>query len=235
MWRSGRNPPAATGTPVARPALPHQSPADGQPISRAAVEGSLARLDTDRIDLYYQHRVDPGTPIEETVAALAELVAEGKIRHIGLSEAGPETIHRAHAVHPITAVQSEYSLFTRDPEAHTLPVLRELNIGFVPFSPLGRGFPTGTIRSTGQFDPTDFRTDNPTAHRRELPAQPAPDRPGHRHRHRDRHPPRHRSPPPGCSPKATSSPPSPAPAASPRSKRTPAPTPSTSPTTNSPH
>ena len=135
---------------------------DSSPDSiRAAVEGSLTRLGTDRIDLYYQHRVDPGTPIEETVGALAELVAEGKIRHIGLSEAGPETIRRAHAVHPVTAVQSEYSLFTRDPEARVLPVLRELNIGFVPFSPLGRGFLTGAIRSTEQFDPTDFRADNP--------------------------------------------------------------------------
>ncbi|WP_377267785.1 aldo/keto reductase [Peterkaempfera sp. SMS 1(5)a] len=128
---------------------------------RAAVEGSLKRLGTDHIDLYYQHRVDPGTPIEDTVGALAELVGQGKIRHIGLSEAGPDTIRRAHAVHPVTAVQSEYSLFTRDPEARVLPVLRELNIGFVPFSPLGRGFLTGTIRSTDQFAPTDFRADNP--------------------------------------------------------------------------
>ncbi|MFI9365243.1 aldo/keto reductase [Kitasatospora sp. NPDC053057] len=137
-------------------------PTDSGPANvRAAVEGSLTRLGTDRIDLYYQHRVDPGAPIEETVGALAELVTEGKIRHIGLSEAGPDTIRRAHAVHPVTAVQSEYSLFTRDPEAHVLPVLRELNIGFVPFSPLGRGFLTGTIRSTGQFDPNDFRADNP--------------------------------------------------------------------------
>ncbi|MFJ9024101.1 aldo/keto reductase [Streptomyces sp. NPDC102259] len=136
--------------------------ADSSPDNiRTAVEGSLKRLGTDHIDLYYQHRVDPGTPIEETVGALAELVAQGKVRHIGLSEAGPDTIRRAHAVHPITAVQSEYSLFTRDPEARVLPVLRELNIGFVPFSPLGRGFLTGAIRSTDQFDPTDFRADNP--------------------------------------------------------------------------
>lgn len=140
-----------------RPGATDSSPAN----VRAAVEGSLTRLGTDRIDLYYQHRVDPGTPIEETVGALAGLVAEGKIQHIGLSEAGPETIRRAHAVHPVTAVQSEYSLFTRDPEARVLPVLRELNIGFVPFSPLGRGFLTGTIRSAGQFEPGDFRTDNP--------------------------------------------------------------------------
>ncbi|MEE4546610.1 aldo/keto reductase [Streptomyces sp. V4-01] len=139
-----------------------QGGTDSSPASiRTAVEGSLTRLGTDRIDLYYQHRVDPGTPIEDTVGALAELVAEGKIRHIGLSEAGPDTIRRAHAVHPVTAVQSEYSLFTRDPEARVLPVLRELNIGFVPFSPLGRGFLTGAIRSTDQFDPDDFRAGNP--------------------------------------------------------------------------
>ncbi|MFJ4668366.1 aldo/keto reductase [Kitasatospora purpeofusca] len=135
---------------------------DSSPASiRAAVEGSLSRLGSDHIDLYYQHRVDPGTPIEETVGALAELVVEGKIRHIGLSEAGPDTIRRAHTVHPITAVQSEYSLFTRDPEARVLPVLRELGIGFVPFSPLGRGFLTGAIRSRADFDATDFRADNP--------------------------------------------------------------------------
>jgi aryl-alcohol dehydrogenase-like predicted oxidoreductase len=136
--------------------------ADSSPANiRTAVEGSLKRLGTDRIDLYYQHRVDPGTPIEETVGALSELVTQGKIGHIGLSEAGPDTIRRAHAVHPVTAVQSEYSLFTRAPEARVLPVLRELNIGFVPYSPLGRGFLTGKIRSTEQFDPTDLRADNP--------------------------------------------------------------------------
>ncbi|MFC1407045.1 MULTISPECIES: aldo/keto reductase [Streptacidiphilus] len=136
--------------------------ADSSPASiRTAVEGSLTRLGTDYIDLYYQHRVDPGTPIEETVGTLAELVTAGKIRHIGLSEAGPDTIRRAHAVHPVTAVQSEYSLFTRDPEARVLPVLRELGIGFVPFSPLGRGFLTGAIRSRQDFDATDFRADNP--------------------------------------------------------------------------
>ena len=139
-----------------------QGGTDSSPAGvRAAVVGSLKRLKTDYIDLYYQHRVDPGTPIEDTVGVLAELVTEGKVRHIGLSEAGPDTIRRAHAVHPVTAVQSEYSLFTRDPEARVLPVLRELNIGFVPFSPLGRGFLTGTIRSASQLDPTDFRADNP--------------------------------------------------------------------------
>ncbi|RZL80485.1 MAG: aldo/keto reductase [Rhodococcus sp. (in: high G+C Gram-positive bacteria)] len=128
---------------------------------RTAVEGSLRRLGTDHIDLYYQHRVDPNTPIEDTVGALAELVSEGKIRHIGLSEAGISTIRRAHAVHPITALQSEYSLWTRDPEPQVLPLLRELHIGFVPYSPLGHGFLTGTIRSTEQFEPNDFRATNP--------------------------------------------------------------------------
>jgi aryl-alcohol dehydrogenase-like predicted oxidoreductase len=128
---------------------------------RTAVEGSLKRLDTDYIDLYYQHRVDPNTPIEDTVGALAELVAEGKIRHIGLSEAGVDTIRRANAVHPITALQSEYSLWTRDPEPAVLPLLRELGIGFVPYSPLGHGFLTGTIRSTEHFDSDDFRATNP--------------------------------------------------------------------------
>src|SRR6266545_6328136 len=122
--------------------------ADSSPANvRAAVEGSLQRLGTDHIDLYYQHRVDRNTPIEETVGALAELVAEGKVLHIGLSEAGPDTIRRAHAVHPIAALQTEYSLWTRDPEAELLPLLRELGIGFVPYSPLGHGFLTGTIRS----------------------------------------------------------------------------------------
>lgn len=135
---------------------------DSSPVNvRAAVEGSLKRLGTDRIDLYYQHRVDPGTPIEDTVGALAELVAEGKIRHIGLSEASPQTIRRAHAVHPITALQTEYSLWTRDPEAELLPLLRELGIGFVPYSPLGHGFLTGEIRSPDQLGDDDWRKTNP--------------------------------------------------------------------------
>jgi aryl-alcohol dehydrogenase-like predicted oxidoreductase len=128
---------------------------------RTALEGSLKRLGTDYVDLYYQHRVDPNTPIEDTVGALAELVTEGKIRHIGLSEAGPETIRRAHAVHPITALQSEYSLWTRDPETWTLPVLRELGIGFVAYSPLGRGLLTGEVRSIDDLADTDFRRTNP--------------------------------------------------------------------------
>jgi len=135
---------------------------DGHPDNaRAALEGSLKRLGTDHVDLYYQHRMDPKVPIEETVGALADLVQEGKIRHLGLSEAAPETIRRAHAVHPITAIQSEYSLWTRDPEAEVLPLLRELGIGFVPYSPLGRGFLTGQITSVDDFDTDDFRRQNP--------------------------------------------------------------------------
>ena len=128
---------------------------------RLAVEGSLQRLGTDHIDLYYQHRMDPGTPVEETVGALAELIAEGKVRHYGLSEAAPATIRRAHAVHPVTALQTEYSLWSREPEEEILPTVRELGIGFVPYSPLGRGFLTGTIRSLDQLDETDFRRYNP--------------------------------------------------------------------------
>jgi aryl-alcohol dehydrogenase-like predicted oxidoreductase len=128
---------------------------------RIAAEGSLRRLGTDHIDLYYQHRVDPSTPIVDTIGALADLVAEGKVRHIGLSTAGPATIRRAHAVHPIAALQSEYSLWTQDPEAEVLPLTRELGLGFVPFSPLGHGFLTGKIRSTGQFDDSDWRKTNP--------------------------------------------------------------------------
>jgi aryl-alcohol dehydrogenase-like predicted oxidoreductase len=135
---------------------------DSSPANiRTAVDGSLKRLGTDRIDLYYQHRVDPETPIEETVGALADLVAEGKVLHIGLSEAGPATIRRAHAVHPIAALQTEYSLWTRDPEAELLPLLRELGIGFVPYSPLGHGFLTGTIRSPEELSHDDWRKTNP--------------------------------------------------------------------------
>ncbi|HEY6479866.1 MAG TPA: aldo/keto reductase [Streptosporangiaceae bacterium] len=135
---------------------------DSSPASvRAAVEGSLARLGTDHIDLYYQHRVDPATPIEDTVGALADLVTAGKIRYIGLSEAWVDNIRRAHAVHPITALQSEYSLWTRDPQQEVLPVLRELGIGFVPYSPLGRGFLTGQIQSLDTIADNDFRKSNP--------------------------------------------------------------------------
>jgi aryl-alcohol dehydrogenase-like predicted oxidoreductase len=130
---------------------------------RTAVEGSLKRLGTDHIDLYYQHRVDPNTPIEDTMGALAGLVKDGKIRHVGLSEAWIDTIRRAHAVHPVAALQSEYSLWTRDQE-EVLPVLRELGIGLVAYSPLGHGFLTGTLRTPAdveKLDDSDFRTNNP--------------------------------------------------------------------------
>ncbi len=128
---------------------------------KQAAEASLTRLGIDHIDLYYQHRVDPDTPIEETVGAMAELVAEGKVRALGLSEAGPETIRRAHAVHPIAAVQSEYSLWSRDLEDGVLPTLKELGIGLVAYSPLGRGFLTGAIRSIDDLDEDDYRRHSP--------------------------------------------------------------------------
>ena len=135
---------------------------DSRPANvRAAVEGSLTRLGTSHVDLYYQHRVDPKTPIEETVGALVELIAEGKVRHIGLSEASPDTIRRAQAVHPITALQTEYSLWTRDPEDELLPLLRRLGIGFVPYSPLGHGFLTGQIRTVDDIPADDWRKTNP--------------------------------------------------------------------------
>ncbi|MGA8219757.1 MAG: aldo/keto reductase [Solirubrobacterales bacterium] len=128
---------------------------------KSSIEGSLQRLGTDRVDLYYQHRVDPDVEIEETVGAMAELVEEGKILHIGLSEAAPETIRRAHAVHPITALQTEYSLWTRDVEPEILPTCRELGIGFVPYSPLGRGFLANRFSSPDEIDEGDFRRNNP--------------------------------------------------------------------------
>jgi aryl-alcohol dehydrogenase-like predicted oxidoreductase len=128
---------------------------------RRSIEGSLQRLGTDRVDLYYQHRVDPNVPIEETVGAMAELVQQGKVLHLGLSEAAPETIRRAHAVHPITAVQTEYSLWTRDPETEVIPTCRELGIGFVPYSPLGRGFLSGRFTSPDDLDEGDFRRSGP--------------------------------------------------------------------------
>jgi aryl-alcohol dehydrogenase-like predicted oxidoreductase len=128
---------------------------------RSSIEGSLKRLGTDYVDLYYQHRVDPNVAIEETVGAMADLVQQGKVRYIGLSEAAPDTIRRAHAVHPITAVQTEYSLWTRDPEAEVLPTCRELGIGFVPYSPLGRGFLSGRFKSPEELDENDFRRRGP--------------------------------------------------------------------------
>lgn len=124
---------------------------------RAVAEASLKRLKTDRIDLFYQHRVDPAVPIEDVAGAIKELIAEGKVKHFGMSEAGVATIRKAHAVQPVAALQSEYSLFTRDPEAELLPALEELGIGFVPFTPLGAGLLTGKIDASTKFDATDFR------------------------------------------------------------------------------
>jgi aryl-alcohol dehydrogenase-like predicted oxidoreductase len=144
------------------PDSPWARSVDGSPENvRSAVEGSLKRLGTDHIDLYYQHRIDPEVPIEETVGAMAELVQAGKVRYIGLSEAAPETIRRAHATHPLTAVQMEYSVWTRDVEAEVLPTLRELGIGLVAYSPLGRGFLTGSIRSIDDLPENDWRRNNP--------------------------------------------------------------------------
>jgi aryl-alcohol dehydrogenase-like predicted oxidoreductase len=125
---------------------------------KEAAEGSLKRLRTDRIDLFYQHRVDPQVPIEDVAGAVQDLISEGKVRHFGLSEAGVQTVRRAHAVQPVTALQSEYSLWWREPEAEIFPVLEELGIGFVPFSPLGKGFLTGKIDANTKFDPNDFRS-----------------------------------------------------------------------------
>ncbi|HEY1639788.1 MAG TPA: aldo/keto reductase [Streptosporangiaceae bacterium] len=147
---------------VRDPANPAARGVSGRPeYVRQACEASLRRLGTDHLDLYYQHRVDPATPVEETVGAMAELVSAGKIRFIGLSEASPATIRRAHAVHPVTALQTEYSIWARDPEAEILPTVRELGIGFVAYSPLGRGFLTGAISNTDQLDAADFRRAQP--------------------------------------------------------------------------
>ena len=147
---------------VRDPADPARRGIDGSPAYvRRSVEGSLRRLNTDVIDLYYQHRVDPNTPIEETVGAMARLVDEGKVRFLGLSEASAATIERAHRVHPITAVETEYSLWTRDPEPEILPTLRRLGIGFVAYSPLGRGFLTGAFKTPEDFDVDDYRRDSP--------------------------------------------------------------------------
>ena len=141
---------------------PAKRAVNGRPeYVRQACDGSLQRLGVDHIDLYYQHRVDPDTPIEETVGAMAELVTQGKVRYLGLSEAAPATIRRAHAVHPISALQTEYSIWSRQPETEILPTLRELGIGFVPYSPLGRGFLTGRLRSLDDLDESDFRRYQP--------------------------------------------------------------------------
>ena len=128
---------------------------------RQACDGSLRRLGVNHIDLYYQHRVDRSTPIEETVGAMAELVRAGKVRYLGMSEAAPQTIRRAHAVHPITALQTEYSLWSRDPEAEILPTVRQLGIGFVAYSPVGRGFLSGRFKTLDDLEPTDYRRNSP--------------------------------------------------------------------------
>ncbi|MDQ8698875.1 aldo/keto reductase [Hyphomicrobium sp. LHD-15] len=147
---------------VRDPSNPAARGISGRPeYVRQSIDGSLKRLGVDYIDLYYQHRVDPTTPIEETVGAMAELVKSGKVRHLGLSEASAETIARAHRVHPITAVQTEYSLWTRDPEDDVLQTCRKLGIGFVAYSPLGRGFLTGAIKSPDDFEPNDYRRTSP--------------------------------------------------------------------------
>ncbi len=147
---------------VRDPADPTRRGVDGSPAYvRSAVEGSLRRLGIDTIDLYYQHRVDPRVPIEETVGAMARLVEEGKVRFLGLSEASPATLERAHRVHPIAALQTEYSLWTRDPEAEILPTCRRLSVAFVAYSPLGRGFLTGAFKSPDDFAPDDYRRHSP--------------------------------------------------------------------------
>jgi aryl-alcohol dehydrogenase-like predicted oxidoreductase len=141
---------------------PGAAPVNSQPAHiKQAVEGSLKRLKVDVIDLYYQHRVDPNVPIEEVAGAVKELIEAGKVKHFGMSEAAPKTIRRAHAVQPVTAVQSEYSLWWRKPEQELIPMLEELGIGFVPYSPLGKGFLTGAIKEGAKFDSTDFRSKLP--------------------------------------------------------------------------
>ena len=141
---------------------PSRRGVEGRPeYVRKSIEGSLGRLGVDHVDLYYQHRVDPDTPIEDTVGAMAELVREGKVRYLGLSEAAPDTLRRAHAIHPISALQTEYSLWSRDPEDEVLPTVRELGIGFVAYSPLGRGFLSGRFQSPEDLEEGDFRRRNP--------------------------------------------------------------------------
>lgn len=152
----------ATKFGIVRTADPTYRGINGRPeYVRASCEGSLKRLGVDVIDLYYQHRVDPDTPIEETVGAMADLVRQGKVRYLGLSEAGPDTIRRAHAVHPISALQTEYSLWSRDPEDDILPLCRELSIGFVAYSPLGRGFLTGRFKTPEDLPADDYRRHSP--------------------------------------------------------------------------
>jgi aryl-alcohol dehydrogenase-like predicted oxidoreductase len=152
----------ATKFGILRSSDPAYRGVNGRPeYAKTACDASLRRLGVNHIDLYYQHRVDSNVPIEETVGAMAELVRAGKVRYLGLSEAGPQTIRRAHQIHPISALQSEYSLWSRDPEAEIMPALRELGIGFVPYCPLGRGFLTGRIRRFEDLEPDDYRRSSP--------------------------------------------------------------------------
>jgi aryl-alcohol dehydrogenase-like predicted oxidoreductase len=152
----------ATKFGIVRSEDPAARGVNGKPeYVKSSCEASLKRLNVEVIDLYYQHRVDPNTPIEETVGAMAELVKEGKVRYLGLSEAAPSTIRRAHATHPISVLQTEYSLWSREPEEEILPTLRELGIGLVPYSPLGRGFLTGQIKSPDDFEADDYRKNSP--------------------------------------------------------------------------
>ena len=143
-----------------------EQPGQSSGTHQGGRRGSLKRLKTDVIDLFYQHRVDPNVPIEDTAGAVKDLIQQGKVKHFGLSEAGAKTIRRAHKVQPVAALQSEYSLWWREPEAEIIPTLEELGIGFVPFSPLGKGFLTGKISEDTQFDKTDFRNIVPRLHRR---------------------------------------------------------------------
>ena len=152
----------ATKFGILRSSDPAYRGVNGRPeYVKTACDSSLRRLGVDHIDLYYQHRVDPTVPIEETIGAMAELVQTGKVRYLGMSEAGPQTIRRAHQIHPISALQSEYSLWSRDPEAEIMPTMRELGIGFVPYCPLGRGFLTGRIKRYEDFEPDDYRRSSP--------------------------------------------------------------------------
>ena len=172
---------------------------------KQAVEGSLKRLRIETIDLLYQHRVDPDVPIEDVAGAVKKLIAEGKVRHFGLSEAGVQTIRRAHAIQPVTALQSEYSLWTRNPEKEVLPVLEELGIGFVPYSPLGRGFLTGKMDAGTTFDSADFRRNLPRFAPEALKANQVADRSARQHCDKRRTRRRRRSHSPGCSPRSRGS------------------------------
>ena len=197
----------------------------------SSVDGSLARLGTDYIDLYYQHRVDPNVEIEETVGAMAELVQQGKIRHIGLSEAAPDTIRRAHAVHPVTAVQTEFSMWSREPEAEIIPTCRELGIGFVPYSPLGRGFLSGRFSKPEDLDEGDFRRSGPRFTGENLKANLALAQKVREIARARRASRRRNWRWPGCLPRARTSSRSPAPSGAPTSRRTRRPSTSSSPTT----